>query len=165
MSSSEGSGPAFQTMRGRDYPTLKQFTVFLENRVGQLLDIVRRLEISGNRILSLSINDSSDCALVRFLLRNPDTGRETFERAGLSVFESDCIGVELPESSQPFQEVCMALLRAEINIVRSYQLLGRSSGGPAIAISVDNLEAALETLAQRGFRLLHEGDLLDPGED
>jgi hypothetical protein len=59
----------------------------------------------------------------------------------------------------------MALLRAEINIVRAYPLLGRSSGGPAIAISVDNLEAALETLAQRGFRLLHEADLLDPGED
>ena len=134
MSSSEGSGPTYQTMRGRDYPTLRQFTVFLENRVGQLLDVVRRIEISGNRILGFSINDSSDCALVRFLLRNPETGRETFERAGLSFFESDCIGVELPESGQPFQEICMAILQAEINIVRAYPLLGRSSGGPAIAM-------------------------------
>lgn len=165
MSHSEGRGPTFQTMRGRDYPTLRQFTVFLENRVGQLLDVVRRLEISGNRILGFSINDSSDCALVRFLLRHPETGRETFERAGLSVFESDCIGVELPESGQPFQEVCMALLQAEINIVRAYPLLGRSSGGPAIAICVDNPDAALETLAQKGFRLLHEGDLLDHDEE
>ena len=129
MSNSEGSAPTYQTMRGRDFPTLRQFTVFLENRVGQLLEVVRRLEISGNRIVGFSINDSSDCALVRFVLRNPETGRETFERAGLSVFESDCIGVELPESGQPFEEICMALLQAEINIVRAFPLLGVLSGG------------------------------------
>jgi hypothetical protein len=33
--------------------------------------------------------------------------------------------------------------------------------GPAIAIMVDNSEVALETLARKGFRLLHEGDLRD----
>ena len=161
MSNSEGSAPTYQTMRGRDFPTLRQFTVFLENRVGQLLEVVRRLEISGNRIVGFSINDSSDCALVRFVLRNPETGRETFERAGLSVFESDCIGVELPESGQPFEEICMALLQAEINIVRAFPLLGILSGGAAVVISVDNTEAALETLSQKGLRLLHESDLQD----
>ena len=35
MSYGEDSGMDFATMRGRDYPTIKQFTVFLENRVGK----------------------------------------------------------------------------------------------------------------------------------
>jgi hypothetical protein len=69
--------------------------------------------------------------------------------------------VELPESGQPFEEICMALLQAEINIVRAFPLLGVLSGGAAVVISVDNTEAALETLAQKGLRLLHESDLLD----
>ncbi|MEC8305484.1 MAG: acetolactate synthase, partial [Planctomycetota bacterium] len=34
----------YSTMRGRDYPSIRQFTVFMENRVGQLLEIVRRFE-------------------------------------------------------------------------------------------------------------------------
>ena len=45
MSSSGGgehSGIGFATMRGRDYPSIRQYTVFLENRVGQLLEVVRR---------------------------------------------------------------------------------------------------------------------------
>ena len=37
MSIGEGAGTGFSTMRGRDYPAIRQFTVFLENRVGQLL--------------------------------------------------------------------------------------------------------------------------------
>jgi hypothetical protein len=52
------SGTDFQTMRGHGYPALTQFTVFLENRVGQLLEIVRRFEGSKVRIVALSINDS-----------------------------------------------------------------------------------------------------------
>ena len=44
MSVGEGTGVGFAIMRGRDYPTLRQFTVFLENRVGQLMEVVRRFE-------------------------------------------------------------------------------------------------------------------------
>ena len=44
MSVGEGTGTDFSTMRRRNYPTLKQFTVFLENRVGQLQEVVRRFE-------------------------------------------------------------------------------------------------------------------------
>ena len=84
MSTSEGAGNSLDTMRGRDYPTLRQFTVFLENRVGQLRDVVRRIEISGNRILAFSISDSAECAFVRFLFAYPERGRETLEEWLLS---------------------------------------------------------------------------------
>ena len=50
MSVGEGTGTEFGTMRGRDYPSIRQFTVFLENRVGQLLEVVRRFEGSRVRI-------------------------------------------------------------------------------------------------------------------
>ena len=59
MSFGEGAGTDFATMRGRSYPTIRQFTVFLENRVGQLLEVVRRFEGSKVRIVALSINISA----------------------------------------------------------------------------------------------------------
>ncbi len=76
MSTGEGSGAGteFATMRGRDYPSIRQFTVFLENRVGQLMDVVRRFEGSNVRIVALTISDSTECALVRFLLSDPEAG-------------------------------------------------------------------------------------------
>ncbi len=161
MSSGEGSVTDFQTARGRDYPTIRQFTVFLENRVGQLLDVVRRFEGTGIRIVALSINDSAECAFVRFLVSHPERGREILERAGLAIIESDLIGLELPEVSQPLLQICAALLQAEINIIQAYPLIMPPRGVPAVAIMVDNTDVALEMLAQKGFKMINEADLMD----
>ena len=161
MSIGENAGINFSTARGRDYPAIRQFTVFLENRVGQLLDVVRRFEGSKVRVVALSINDATECAFVRFLLSHPEQGREILERAGLAMIESDLIGVELPNGSQPLLQVCTALLQAEINIVQAYPLITRPHGRPAVALMVDNIEASLDTLNSKGFSLITESDLAE----
>ncbi len=159
MSIGEGSRTDYATMRGRNYPTMRQFTVFLENRVGQLLEVIRRFDGTKVRIVALSINEATECAFVRFLLSHPEQGREILERAGLTLIESDLIGVELPPVDQPLSMICTALLQAEINIVQAYPLLIRPHGRPAVALMVDNTDLALETLSNRGFTLLSEADL------
>lgn len=159
MSQGGGSATDYSTMRGRNYPAIRQFTVFLENRVGQLLEVVRRFEGSKVRIIALSIVDSTECAFVRFLLSHPEQGREILERAGLPLVETDLIAVELPDDPQPLLRVCTALLQAEVNIIQAYPLLWRPHGRPAVALMVDNIEAGLETLAAKGFSMLTEGDL------
>lgn len=162
----EGLGSTdFDTMRGRNYPAIRQFTVFLENRVGQLLEIVRKFEGSRVRIVALSIVDSAECAFVRFLLSHPEQGREILERAGLPLVETDLIGVELPDDPQPLLRVCTALLQAEVNIIQAYPLLFRPHGRPVVALQVDNIEAGLETLAAKGFVMITEGDLADSDSD
>lgn len=159
MSSDGGSSTGFSTLRGRNYPAIRQFTVFLENRVGQLLEVVRRFEGSQVQIVAFSISDSAECAFVRFLLSHPEEGREILERAGLAIIESDLIGVELPDGPQPLLQICTALLQAEVNIVQAYPLMFRPHGRPAVALMVDNIEMGLETLAQCGFTMITEGDL------
>ncbi len=161
MSTDEGSGSVvdYATMRGRNYPTIRQFTVFLENRVGQLLEVIRRFETSEVRIVALSINDATECAFVRFLLSHPEQGREILERAGLAIIESDLVGIELPNSAQPLLQVCTALLQAEINIVQAYPLIARPHGRPAVALMVDNIDMAMETLNSKGFVMITEADL------
>ena len=161
MSVGEGTGTGFSTMRGRNYPSIRQFTVFMENRVGQLLEVIRRFEGSRVRIVALSINDSAECAFVRFLLSHPEQGREILERAGLALIESDLIGVELPEGNQPLLQVCTALLQAEVNIIQAYPLILRPRGRPAVALMVDNIEMGLETLDRKNFTMISEADLAE----
>lgn len=163
MDSDDGSGAAtkFDTMRGQNFPALRQFTIFLENRVGQLLEVVRRFEGTGIRICALSINDAAECAFVRFLVNDADRGREILERSGLALIETDLIGVELPEGPQPLLRVCTALLQAELNIIQAYPLIVRPHGKPAVAIMVENIETAMETLNEKGFTIITEGDLGD----
>lgn len=155
----EGGGIGFATARGRNWPTLRQFTVFLENRVGQLLEVVRRFEGSRVRIVALSISDAGECAFVRFLLSHPEQGREILERAGLALIESDLLGVELQDDAQPLLRICTALLQAEVNIIQAYPILMRPHGRPAVALMVDNIEMGMETLASKGFAMITEADL------
>ena len=115
-------------MRGRDFPTIRQFTVFLENRVGQLMEVIRRFEGSSIRIVALNINDSTECSIVRLVLNKPEQGREILERAGLALIESDLIGIELPDTEQPLLKICTALLRAEINLVPGVSLVAAARG-------------------------------------
>ena len=159
MSFDDSAGIGLSTMRGRNYPAIRQFTVFLENRVGQLLEVVRRFEGTKVRIVALSIVDSSECAFVRFLLSHPEEGREILERAGLAIIESDLIGVEVPDESQPMLQICTALLQAEVNIIQAYPLLVRPRGRAAVALMVDNLDMAQEILAAKGFTMITEADL------
>jgi len=57
--------------------------------------------------------------------------------------------------------ICTALLQAEINIVQAYPLLVRPRGRAAVALMVDNIEIAQETLAAKGFNMVTEADLQD----
>ena len=161
MSSGEDSGSeiGFSTAHGRDWPSVRQFNVFIANRVGGLLDVVRRFETTENRIVSLTIVDSADCAIIRIVLSNPERALEVFERAGLPVTESDLLVVQLPEGPQPLLQICKALLMAEINIHYAYPLLVGPHGRAALALHVEDHETAVNTLARQGFVLFTENDL------
>src|SRR5437588_4830548 len=97
----EGSQVGFSTAHGRDWPTVRQFNVFLENRLGALLNVVRRFETTDIRIVSFTVVDSADCAIIRMVLSDPERALEVFRQAKLPVTESDLLVVRLPEGSQP----------------------------------------------------------------
>src|SRR5262245_28739782 len=156
-----GSAIGFETARGRDYPSVRQFNVFVENRVGNLLSVVRRFEASDNRIVSLTIVDSADCAIIRMVLADPERAREIFDRHGLPCTESDLLVVGLPDGPQPLVQICKALLGAEISIHYAYPLLIGPHGHSALALRVEDHEMASQTLERMGFTLYTEKDLSD----
>jgi len=147
------------TVRGRDYPSLRQFCVILENRVGSLNMLMRQLERHDLRIIALSMVDNVDVAIARIMLDNVERGRELFELGAFTFFETDLIGVELPVEPQPFVSICSALLQAEVNVNYMYPLMYRRSGRNAVAIHVDDVDTAMSILKDLGHVLLTEGDL------
>jgi len=157
----EDAGVGCATSRGRDWPSVRQFNVFLANRLGALLNVVRRFESTDNRIIALSIVDSTDCAIVRVLLSDPERAYEIFEQANLPFTESDLLVVTLPEGKQPLLQICKALLGAEISIHYAYPLMAGHAGRGALALHVEDIEIASQHLQQNGFTLLSENDLND----
>jgi hypothetical protein len=149
----------FATARGRDWPSVRQFNVFLENRVGALLDVVRRFETTDLHIVTLTVVDLADCSVIRMVLSDPERALEIFRQAGLAVTETDLLVVQLPDGPKPLLQICKALLAAEINIDYAYPLLVGPHGHAALALHVDEHETAAQVLGRHGFTIFTERDL------
>ena len=156
-----GSAIDFATARGRDWPSVRQFNIFVENRVGGLLNVVRRFETTDIHIVSLTVVDSADCAIIRLVLSDPERAYEIIQQAKFAFTESDLLIVELPDGPKPLLQICKALLSAEVNIHYAYPLLVGPGGRAAVAIRVEDIETATRTLGTAGFNLLTEGDLTE----
>lgn len=150
-----------QTQEGAGYESarVRQFTIFLSNKVGRLQALVRSLEEGVSRIAAMTIEESADASLVRVVTTDPDASRELLRDAGFPFTETDLIAVELPENTdQPLLKICAALLTAEINIHYAYPLLF-SPRGPSLALYVDDPTLAARLLIRKGFMLIGESDL------
>ena len=161
----ESEGVGFATARGRDWPSVRQFNVFLANRLGALLGVVRRFETTDNRIIALPVVDSADCAIVRVVLSDPERAYEIFKQANLPFTESDLLVVTLPDDPQPLLQICKALLGAEISIHYAYPLMLGHLGRPAVALHVEDIDTAAQHMQQNGFSLLSEKDLNENGPE
>jgi len=157
----QGSGIDFATARGRDWPSVRQFNVLLENRVGALLDVVRRFETTDIRIVSVSMIDTADCSIVRLVLSDPERAHEVLRLAKYMFTESDLLVVKLPDGPQPFLKICKTLLTAEINVHYAYPLLAGPHGEACLAMHVDDHETAVRTLNRHGLTMFTERDFLD----
>jgi hypothetical protein len=149
------------TARGRDWPCVRQYNVFLANRMGALLDLVRRFETANVRIVALTIIETADCAIIRIVPHDPERAFELLTQARLPFTESDLLVVKLPENDQPLLTITKALLRGEINIHYAYPLMIGIGplGNTALALFVDDIEAATRTLHNQGFTVFTEGDI------
>ena len=162
MSSGFGDDASVEPMtsRGRDWPCLRQFIVFLENRVGALHDILRRVERDDLRIIALSIVDSADCAVARIIVNNYERAHELLTFANVTMFETDVIGVLLPDADQPHTALLGSLMSAELNVQYVYPLMYRKHGRGAVAVYVHDMDEALRVMKERQYELISEDDLL-----
>ena len=151
--------PELQTARGPLEDEVRQFSVFVENKVGRLLDIVKVFAQARVHVVALSILDTSDAAIVRLVVDDPDKARALFQEHGLAFTEVALVVVELSSSAADLKAVLTALLQAECNIHSSYSLLTRPRGKAALALHVEDIEVASSVLQANQFKLLSQRDI------
>jgi len=163
MSFGDDADVGYATARGRDWPSVRQFNLFMANRVGAMLEVVRRFEVARVRIVSLTVIDSADCAIIRVIVSDPERALGILEQAKIPFTESDLVVVKLPDGEQPLLTICKALLAGETNIHYAYPLLIGVGplGHTAVAFHVEDHELAVQNLLGAGFVIFTDGDLAD----
>lgn len=138
---------------------VRQLSVFVHNRVGALLSVVKLLNEHSIEVLGLSVQDSVELTLVRVVVTDPDKAKTVFEADGHSCASKPIVVVELKEGVHDVGHALSGLLAAEINIHHAYPLMVRPGGKPLLALYVDDYEVGGESLSKCGFKVLSQGDL------
>lgn len=150
--------PDVETTRGREPEAVLQFSVFMPNRLGRLHEVVRHLAEQEVHLLALTVLDTTDSTILRFVTDDPGRARELLSGDGFAFVESRLVVVELAYERQ-LKDVMAALLEAELNIHYTYPFLTRPGGRSALCISIENPEIAEEALQKHRFTVLHQGDI------
>jgi len=144
--------------RGRPEP-IRQFSVFTANRMGRLHDLIELFNERNVHVLALTALDTTDAAILRIIVDDPDHGRELLVEHNFPFTESEVLVVEI-DSETKLKGVLQALVRAEINIHYAYSFITQPNGRAALALSLEDADIAATSLTQHQFKVLHQPDLL-----
>jgi len=137
---------------------VRQFSVFAENRVGRLHDFTALLKEYNVHIMAITVLDTTDSAIVRVIVDDPDKARELMVNNDFPYSEGEVLAVEITDESD-LKGVLAALFEAEINVHYVYSFIKRPEGRSALAVNAEDQDVAAQALAQRGYRVLTQHDI------
>ncbi len=140
-------------------PLVKQFSVFLENKVGALLDLTRTLGDANVHICGLSVVDTADASVIRMVVDDPDHCREVLHKAQIPISETSLVVVELPRGPEKLDRVLRQLVAAEVNIQYTYSLMVRPNDKALLALHCEDPDYARDVLVRSGFAVLSQKDI------
>ena len=100
--------------------TIKQISIFLENKPGKLSGICRSLAADGVNIVTLSLADSADFGIVRMIVDDHVKGCAALAKAGFAFIETDVVTATVPDRPGGMAEIMEKLDAAGVDIKYSY---------------------------------------------
>jgi hypothetical protein len=146
------------TTQGRRAEPVKQFSVFTANRLGRLHDIMRLLSSREVHVLALTVLDTTDSAILRLVVDDPDQARNLLQENSYAFTESNLLVVQLT-STTDLPALMTGLLEAEINVNYLYSFIPNPGGKPLIALSMEDNDLAEEALRRRQFTVMKQSDI------
>ena len=140
-------------------PLVKQFSVFLENKVGALLNLTHTLGEANIHICGLSVVDTADSSVVRMVVDDPDHCREVLHEAQIPGSESSLVVAELPRGPEKLDGVLQHLVAAEVNVQYTYSLMIRPHDKALLAMHCEDPEFARDVLTKAGHSVLAQKDI------
>jgi hypothetical protein len=146
--------------------SLQELALELPNKPGTLVAVARILAKERINLAAISVDSSGRHGHVRLVVSDPKRGRTALSAAGFRVEVHELIAVRLEDRSGSFLQVLEALARARVNIQSVAILIVRDATQSLVALSVDDVPKARQTLRSGGFlsesaeRIVSNRDLL-----
>jgi len=147
---------------------LKQLSLFLENKPGNVRKACRTLAENGINIETMALADTEQFGILRILVKEWERAKKVFEENGVIVRISDVIALAVGHRPGGLADILDVLDDANLNIEYMYgfsQRIGLAKQGRDIADSAvivfrfNDPDAACDALQKRDIRVLGSEEL------
>ena len=140
--------------------SLKQISVFLENKPGRLQTLTDILAQKNINMRALSLAEASDFGIVRIIANDLDAASAVLRDEGYIYTVTQVVGVEIPDEPGGLNNVLKVLSQAGVNVEYMYAFLGRKSTAHAYMIfHVQDTEKATAALEEKGIACIAQEEL------
>jgi hypothetical protein len=138
---------------------VKQLSLFLENKPGALSRPVKLLAKAKVNILTLSIADTQQFGILRFVVRNSKKAKRVLEKDGFVVRESDIVAIEVADEPGGLAEILETLEKARVNLEYMYGFTLKKEGKGMLAFRFGDPDRAIAALQKKGISPIRSVDL------
>ena len=140
--------------------TIKQLSLFLENKPGHLKTICGVLQEADINIVTLSIADTEQFGILRMIIPDWENAQRVLEAKGFVVHANDVVAVEVEDQPGGMAQILNILDKDGLNVEYAYAFAFRRSNSAVLIFRFNDTEAAVRVLKAAGRPLLAQADLL-----
>ena len=124
--------------------TIKQISVFLENKSGRINDVTKALGKAGINMHAFSMAETTDFGILRLIVSDVERAVEVLRAANFSVVQNDVICISCPNVAGSLAVILEHLAEHQVFIEYMYAF---AQGDKAnVVIRPTDLQASLEVL-------------------
>jgi hypothetical protein len=137
--------------------TVKQISIFLENKSGRLAEVLGILGQENIKIFALTIADTSEYGILRLIVSDFNRAVDALKEKKFTVNITEVIAVATPSQAGSFAKVLKTFADESISI--EYMYAFKWGTNASLFIRPESIETALQVLNKHKFSLLSPEDL------
>ena len=139
--------------------TIKQVSVFAENRSGGILDVIRALGDAQVDIRALSVADTQGFGILRLIVDDVEKAKEVLSANGTIFSITEVVGVKVPDSPGGLSHVLSLMADHDINVEYLYAFVSVSGTSAYVVLRVPDNDQAMAILKEGGIDLVSEDEI------
>ena len=140
--------------------TVNQISVFVENRSGALAQIATELSAAGVNMRALSIAETHEFGVLRFIADDEDKAAAVLREAGHILSLTPVLAVVLEDKPGAFAESLNLLAAEGIDVEYTYAFLTPRTGTACMIFRVADNDKAADVLTGAGITLAKKADMV-----
>ncbi len=132
--------------------TVKQISVFVENKPGKLAELTDYLHQHDIDMRALSIAETQDFGIVRMIVDDAYKASQVLKESGYVVSITPVLAVEMSDEPGSLYKILKVLGDGGVNLDYTYAFLSQKAATAYMVLRVENNEKAIEVLEKSGIR-------------